>query len=53
MGGILNNPKKMKGIGIIIKEVDIDFGFGTIESEWLVLINGTIKKISNSLLWPI
>ena len=53
VGGIVNNPKKIKGIGIIIKEVNVDFGFGTNESEWLVLVGGSIMKLSTSVLWPI
>ena len=53
VGGILNNPKKIRGIGIIIKEANIDFGYGGLSTEWFVLIDGSIKKLHVSMLWPL
>ena len=53
VGGIVHNPRKIKGVGIIIAEANPDFGFGNLHSEWYVLVNGRMEKLKSSILWPI
>ena len=53
VSGILHNPKKLKGFGIIIEEADVDFGYGRPSEFWIVLINGKLCKVRSSIIWPI
>ena len=53
VGGFLHNPKKIKGIGIIIKEANIDFGYGLVSKEWLVFVNGNLETLDDKALWPL
>jgi len=53
VGGFLHNPKKIKGIGIIIKEAHIDFGYGLITEEWVVFVDGNIVTLDAKTLWPV
>ena len=53
VGGFLQNPSKIKGVGIIIEEAYLDFGYGLGREEWYVFVNGNIEKLSVSSLWPL
>ena len=50
IGSVVNCYRNNDNIGIII---ECTYGFGISGNEWLVLINGKLKRIEGSMVWPI
>ena len=50
IGSTLDLNRKNQKIGIIIQ---CKYGFGIFDEEWVVLVEGRLKNLPGTMIWPI